>query len=259
MRRPRGRLRRIGTATAVLLAVAALGGLPPFAGRAAAQDPMPSAGEEGEEAEVPHPFFTHMGLPEGVGKWNLRAAGLATRADGSTDGDFAFHLETGITKLIGLHIRNDRFLAVPRTEAMFQFAVLTSRNGMSGIAPIIEFEVPTRSGGGSRINTLVGFTSTLANSRAAFNQALHYDPREDAVDASAAFVFQVGKRVFPVIEILGEDGPGASAIVNLLGGVKVRLRDGIIVGIAYQAAVTSNKDFSWQLVGEPEVEWRWGR
>lgn len=206
----------------MLLAVA-LAGFPAWARSLAAQEPMLPAGEE---AEVPHPFFTHMGLPEGVGVFNLRLAGLATRAEGETEGDFAFHLETGLTRAIGLHIRNDRFLDVPRTEVMFQFAAITSRDGMSGIAPIIEFEVPTRSGGGSRINTLVGFTSTLANSRVAFNQALHYDPREDAIDASAAFAFQVGKRFFPVIEVLGEDGPGASAIINLLGGVKMRLREG---------------------------------
>ncbi len=106
------------------------------------QTRMPSAAEEAEGAEVPHAFFTHMGLPEGVGVFNLRPAGLATRAEGKRDGDFAFHLETGLTRAIGLHIRNDRFLDVPRTEAMFQFAVITSRDGMSGFAPLIEFEVP---------------------------------------------------------------------------------------------------------------------
>lgn len=47
------------------------------------------------EGEFPHPFFTHMGLPEGVGNFNLRTLGLATRADGRTDGDFAFHLRDG--------------------------------------------------------------------------------------------------------------------------------------------------------------------
>ena len=250
-------LRRIGTPAGML--VVALAGLPAFARPVAAQEPMPSAAEEAEGAEVPHPFFTHMGLPEGVGVFNLRAAGLATRAEDETEGDFAFHLETGLTRLIGLHIRNDRFLDVPRTEAMFQFAAITSRDGMSGFAPLIEFEVPTRSGGGSRINTLVGFTSTLAGAGAAFNQALHYDPREDGIDASASLVVRLTERFFPVLEVLGEGAKGERPIVNLLGGLKVRVAEGITAGIAYQTAVTSNEDFSWQLVGEPELEWRWGR
>ena len=81
---------------------------------------MPAA----EEPELPHAFFTHMGLPEGVGNFNLRVLGVVTRADGRSDGDVAFHLETGLTRRIGLHIRNDRFLDSPRTEAMFQFTAL---------------------------------------------------------------------------------------------------------------------------------------
>ena len=51
---------------------------------AAAQVPgAPAAAEK--EAELPHPFFTHMGLPESVGMFNLRTLGLVTRADGGTD------------------------------------------------------------------------------------------------------------------------------------------------------------------------------
>jgi hypothetical protein len=76
------------------------------------------------------------------------------------------------------------------TEAMLQFAALVSKDGMSGFAPISEFECPTRSGAGSRINTLAGFTSTIGGRGAVFNQALHSNPREDGVDASAALVFR---------------------------------------------------------------------
>lgn len=216
---------------------------------------MDSSAPASGEAELPHPFFTHMGLPEGLGVFNLRLAALATNVNGRTEGDFAFHLETGLTRSIGLHVRNDRFLAVPRTEAMVQFAAFTTRDGMSGFAPIIEFEVPTRSGAGSRINTLVGFTSTLAGRRAAFNQALHYDPREDGFDASAGLVVGAGSRIFPVLELLGEGGRGMQPMANLLAGVKLRVREGIVIGLAYQLPITARKDFSSQLVGMPELEW----
>lgn len=207
-----------------------------------------------KEEERPHPFFTHMGLPEGVGNFNLRVLGLATRADAKTGGDFALHLETGLMPNIGLHVRNDRVRANDKTEAMFQFTALVSRDGMSGFAPIIEFELPTRSGA-SRINTLVGFTSSLGASRWTFNQVLHYDPREDAIDASAALVVGASRAVFPVVEILGEGGTGRPTVVNVLGGFKVRLRDWLTGGVAIAIPLTSARDYASQAAFGPDVEW----
>ena len=215
---------------------------------------MPSSAKE-DEAELPHPFFTHMGLPEGVGAFNLRVLGLATRADGQSMGDFAFHLETGLTPSIGLHVRNDRFRNNDKSEVMFQFAAFVSKDGMSGFAPIIEFEIPTRSGA-SRISTLVGFTSSLGSPGLAFNQVLHYDPREDMGDASVALVFKAARTVFPVLEILGEGGTGQSPVVRGLAGVKVRLQDWLIGGVAIQFPMTRAKDFSSQLAFGPDLEWK---
>ena len=212
-----------------------------------------------EEEEVAHPFFTHMGVPEGVGVYNLRLAGLATRTDGHTDGDFAFHFETGLTKFIGLHVRNDRFLTNTRTEAMFQFAAVRSKNGMSGFSPLIEFEFPTRSGGGKRINTLVGFSTALANSRASFNQVLHYNPREDMIDGSASLVFKAGSRFYPVMEVLTEAARGERPIISLLLGLKVRVSKFMMLGVAFQVPTTTRKDFSSQMVFQPDIEWRRAR
>lgn len=216
-------------------------------------------GKMGVDEEVAHPFFTHMGMPEAVGVFNLRLAGLATRVDGRTEGDFAFHLETGLTKSIGLHVRNDRFLDKPRTEVMFQFAALRSKDGMSGFSPIIEFEFPTRSGDGKRINTLVGFSTALTNSNVSFSQVLHYNPREDMVDGSAALVFKVGRRCYSVVEVLAEAMRGDRPIVNVLLGLKVRVNDGLLLGLAFQVPTTSRKDFSSQMVFQPDREWRLAR
>ena len=103
------------------------------------------------DEEIAHPFLTHMGMPEATGTYSLRIAALVTRMDGTTKGDFAFHFETGLLKFVGLHIRNDRFLDNTHTEIMFQFAVIRSKDGMSGFSPIIEFEIPTKKGA-SHIN-----------------------------------------------------------------------------------------------------------
>lgn len=221
---------------------------------AAAKDKGPSMPTTDGDAELPHAFFTHMGLPEGVGVYSLRVLGIAAGRDGQNTGDVAFHFETGITPRIGLHIRNDRFRNSDKTEAMFQFAAYVSKNGMNGFAPLIEFEVPTRSGA-SRVNTLVGFTTSLGASKWAFNQVVHYDPKEDMLDGSVALVLKASRFVFPVLELLGEGGTGVSSAVNVLAGIKVRVRAGINLGVAYQIPVTVRKDFSRQVVVGPDFDW----
>ena len=185
----------------------------------------------------------------------MRVLGIAARADGRTTGDFAFHFETGITERIGLHIRNDRFRTNDKTEAMFQFAAYASKDGMTGFAPLIEFEIPTRSGA-SGINTLVGFTTSAAKSNWVFNQVVHYDPKEDMVDASVAVVVKASANVFPVVELLGDGGKGQTSAVNLLGGLKVRLREGILFGLAYQVPLTTRKDFASQVAFGPDFDWK---
>ena len=218
-----------------------------------AQSAMASA------AELPHPFFTHMGMPEGVGVYSLRVGGLANQgvdpAMGMRRSDFFFHFETGLTERIGVHVRNDQFRSIPRTEVMFQFLALQSRDRMAGFAPLIEFEVPTRSEGGSRINTLTGFTATLTRSRVAFNTVLHFNPREDMMDYSAGWVVAAGRRLFPVVEVLGAAGRGMAPAVRLLGGLKVPLTEYILFGLAVQVPLTTRRDFDSQLVFGPDFDW----
>lgn len=220
---------------------------------ATAQPSMTSA------PELPHPFFTHMGMPEGVGVYSLRVGGLASRgvdpAMGGRTSDVFFHFETGLTKLIGVHVRNDQFRTMPRTEVMFQFLALRSRDGMAGFAPIIEFEIPTRSEGGSRINTLTGFTAAVTRPRVAFNTALHFNPREDMMDYSAGWVVAAGRRLFPVVELLGTAGRGMAPGMRLLGGLKVPLTERILIGFAVQVPVTTRRDFGSQMVFGPDFDW----
>ena len=212
-------------------------------------------GEMSNTDEVAHPFFTHMGMPEAVGVYSIRLGGLITSTDGKRSGDFAFHFETGLTKFIGFHIRNDGVSDRQHTEMMFQFAAIRSENGMSGFSPIIEFEFPTHPGGDQHINTLVGFSTALAGSKAAFNQIIHYDPRSDGVEGSASLVLKLGSLFFTVVEISGEAAPGDMPMINLLAGLKFRINDNLLIGVALQAPATTRGDFSWQLVFQPDIEW----
>jgi len=199
----------------------------------------------GHGEEVPHPFLTHMGVPDPVGSYNFRVGATATRADdGGTVGDASFHFETGLTSTVGFHLRNDGVLNQQHTEAMFQFAAVRSRDGMSGFSPIIEFEFPTHSGGDQHVNTLVGFSTALANSRVAFNQVIHYDPRNDMLEGSASLVWRWLPRLFPVVEIGGEWGRDELPVVNVLGGLKYRVCESRYVGVAVEAPVTVREDYS---------------
>ena len=202
-----------------------------------------------------HPIFTHMGIPEAVGMYSLCLSTTLTQMNGISIGDFGFHFETGLSKFIGFHLRNDRVLTNEHTEIMFQFAAIRSKNGMNGFSPIIEFEIPTHKGVKS-IETLVGFSTTLSNSHIAFNQAFHYSPREDMVEGSAALVFKISKRIFLITEIQGEKMPEESAIMNLLFGVKVRVTNSLLLALGFQVPVSNNKDFSSQYIFQPDLEWK---
>lgn len=210
----------------------------------------------GNETEMMvHPFFSHEGVPDAVGEYDLRLSGLLTNKEGKKDGDFAFHLETGLTNFIGLHIRNDGFLDREHTELMFQFAAIRSKDKMSGFSPLIEFEFPTNKDGDRHTNVLVGFTTALANSTMAFNQALHYNARTEEYEVNGSFVVKVGSGIYPVVEIFGEALPHEMPMFNLLCGVKVRINKKLILGIAIQAPITTRKDFTWQLAFQPDIEW----
>ncbi len=248
---------RGGRASVIAMALALTIGAAVPVSRAQAQ--TAAAPPAQEEMEVPHPFFTHEGLPDPVGSFSLRTAAVATRVDGRTEGDFAFHLETGLTKSIGLHIRNDRFLNNKRTEAMLQFVAFTNKSGTSGFAPLIEFEFPTRSGGGSRVNTLVGQTAKLANSRVAINEVLHYNPREDGVEGSASLVAVATPWLFPVVELIGDGGRERMPVVNVVAGLKVRIIEGVLLGFAYRVPVTKTRDFASQFVLQPDVHFKLGQ
>ena len=156
-----------------------------------------------DQMMLPMSFFTHMGIPLNVGTYGLRVAVLQTQNEGKTNTQFNFQFETGLSKTVGLFLGGEGLFDDPTLEAMFQFLVLKSKNGMSGFSPIIEFEFPLGKEAKRSVYTLVGFASTLSNSHLAFNQVLHYSPLEDLAEGSASIVIKVSKRIFLVSEISG--------------------------------------------------------
>ena len=202
---------------------------------------------------LPLPFFTHMGMPMDVGTYSLRAAALTTRNEGKTITDFNFQFETGLSRTVGLFLGGEGLFDDATLEAMVQFLVWKSKNGMNAFSPIIEFEFPLGKEAIRRVYTLVGFATTLSNAHVAFNQVLHYSPLEDLAEGSASFVVKASKRIFLVSEISGVTEKGERPIFNLLAGVKFRINKNFLLGVAYQLPLTSNRDYSSRYVFQPNL------
>jgi len=75
------------------------------------------------------------------------------------------------------------------------------------------------------------------------------------VDGSASFVFRVGERWYPVVEVLAEAMSGDTPIINALFGLKVRVSKLVLLGVALQVPTTSRKDFSSEMVFQSDMEW----
>ena len=205
---------------------------------------------------LPMPFFTHMGIPYNVGTYGLRIAALATKNEGKTNAEFNFQFETGLSKTVGLFLGGEGLFDDATLEAMVQFLVWKSKNGMNGISPIIEFEFPLGKDATRRVYTLVGFATTFSNSHVAFNQVLHYSPLEDLAEGSVSLLVKVSNRVFLVSEISGVTEKGAQPIFNLLAGVKFQLTKNFLLGFAYQLPLTTNRDYSSRYVFQPNMVWK---
>jgi hypothetical protein len=206
------------------------------------------------EMDIVHPFFTHMGMPDAVGHYALRLSDVATREEGHTRGDFGFHLETGLSKRIGLHIRNDRVLNNAHTEIMLQYAAIRSRDGMSGFSPFIELEIPTHKDERHTYG-LFGFSTMWSTHRLEFNQSVEYSPKEEVLEGSVAMVGKVGQRLFPVAEFVLAAAKDAPPQNSMIGGLKYQINRYIVFGIGYQFPVTKAKEYTHQVLLQTDLEW----
>lgn len=58
------------------------------------------------------------------------------------------------------------------------------------------------------------------------------------------------------VEFLGEGGKGLAGAINMLAGIKVRVREGILFGLAYQLPLTDRREFTNQVVFGPDFGWK---
>ncbi len=218
--------------------------------------------EKQNQAKFPLPFFTNIGLPLNVGTYSIKAASLPTQNEGKTNMQYNFQLETGITKTVGLVFSGTALFCDPTVEESMQFPVIDvltkflvfkSDNGLNGFSPFIEFEFPWNNERTHDVYTLVGFASMLANENISFNQDIHYSPLENLEKGSISLILKISKRIYLVTECAELTQKDARPIINLLGGLKIKLYNNFILGFAYQLPITNNKDYTSQYIFQPNI------
>ena len=200
------------------------------------------------------PFFTHMGMPEAFGSHSFSLSGLTTSSNGHSTPDFSFQYMCGLSDRLGVNFRSDEFTTGNEAEVMFQYAAIRSRDGMSGICPMLEFEFPTKRSG-SGIKTVVGFSTALAQKNGTFDGAFHYNTFERKFEGSVAYVCRSSSSYFPIVELIGTAELHEMPTLDVLAGPKFKTGKNSMVGIAYQSPISARKDFGSRFILQFDLRW----
>lgn len=213
---------------------------------------MDKAQEMGHHALV-HPFLAHMGMPDGPGEISVRVNAIQQRLDGVVSSTYGFHIETGVVDRLGLHLRNDALSTHANSELMLQYALLRSKDGQSGLAFIGEWEFPT----GATTETaqgLVGISfAYVLVPVLAINSTIHYSLREKMVEWEISFLAPLTEKIFPIIEANGEVMKDGKSVSNTLFGLKFKVPNGHAIGVGYQVANNTEREFDSQLLLQAEL------
>ncbi len=207
-------------------------------------------GHEGHGGLV-HPFLVHMGLPDEPGMTDVRINSVQSIENGVRSGDVGFHIEAGLWKGVGIHLRNDGMSENPETELMVQGDLWRDSTKQSGIAIFGEAAFPTGESAANEMNWLYGVSGRFVFSHFSLDADIHHNIRDKMVEFEAGLVCGLTPTIFPILEMNGEFQQNASALVNLMPAVKIKLGGNNVVGIGYKFPLSSRKEFERQLV----VQW----
>ncbi|MEK7396881.1 MAG: hypothetical protein AAB116_08085 [Candidatus Poribacteria bacterium] len=216
---------------------------------------------EGHHAFV-HPFFTHMGMPEGPGEIavrtsaiqqayepgesNMQAMATQEASGDKVSRDLALHIETGLYNRVGLHLRSDSIKANVHSEIMLQYAVLQNKHADSGISTFVELEFPTNylPEDEDKVVVELGVSGRkIFGKYGIVDAGIHYAPQESMVALEASGVLRLTPTIFPIIEGQVEKEGDEDVMANLLLGIKMRLKPGAHIGVGIQFPLTDARSF----------------
>ncbi len=203
-----------------------------------------------------HPFFTHMGMPDGPGEVSVRTAAIQNAYNDNVSRDLALHIETGLWNHIGLHFRNDAIKANNYSEMMVQYAMLQNKHADSVISVFTELEFPTNHipEGQDKVELEIGVSGRKIFSKYGILDAgVHYSPEESMVSLEASGVLRLTPTIFPIIETEIEKEGDEDTTANLLAGIKMRLRTGAHIGVGIRFPLTDARYYDNQAFAQLEL------
>jgi len=193
-----------------------------------------------------HPFFTHMGMPDGPGEISVRTSAIQEAYNDNVSRDLALHIETGLWNRVGLHLRNDSIKANMQTEMMVQYAVLQNKHADSGISTFVELEFPSNyiPKDKEKVGLEIGVSGRkIFGKYGIIDAGIHYSPEEKMVALETSGVLRLTPTIFPIVEGLIEKEGDEDVMANLLVGIKMRLKPGAHIGVGIQFPLTDYRSF----------------
>jgi hypothetical protein len=187
-----------------------------------------------------------MGMPDEPGEVSLRTTAIKSQYAGDTESDLAFHVEAGLVKNLGLHVRSDGINHEPYSEVMLQYGLYLDPQMRYGFSVFGQVSVPT---GEVESNTYKGLFGGsymfMPTDYLIINGNVHYNPKDDMAEYEDAFVFRQNATVFPVVEVRGEI-TSDYVTAYVLPGIKFRVIGNNAFGVGAQIALTDNREYDTQ-------------
>ncbi len=206
-------------------------------------DAQSSDTNRGEGERFVHPFLAHMGMPDEPGEVSLRATAIRSQLHGDTESDLAFHVEAGLAKRLGLHVRSDGINHEQYSEVMLQYGLLYGPNGRYGFSVFGQISVPTGSVENDTYKGLFGGSyMVMPADFVVLNGNVHYNPKDDMAEYEDAFVFRQNAKFFPIFEVRGEIHTDY-VTSYILPGIKFRINPQSAFGVGAQVALTDHREY----------------
>jgi len=195
-----------------------------------------------------HPFLAHMALPDHPGEMSLRVTPFQERYDGIVEQDLVLHLEAGLLRNLGLHIRSEGVKTSPYSEVMLMYSFLHDASLNNGMSVFGQISIPTGPVESNALKYLFGLSGRLTIPKImVMDGNIHVNLADKMAEYESSFIFKASKMIYPELELRGEITEEAASLYSLFG-VKFKVADKIALGFGYQIPITKERDYDSQLL-----------
>ena len=208
----------------------------------------PQKNDKGKEADMfVHPFLTHMALPDPPGTMSLRLIAFQQRQDSTVVQDMALHIEVGLLRNLGLHIRSDGIKTSPYSEVMLMYSFLHDATYNNGLSVFGQISIPTGQGIKSNaLKYLFGFSGRLTAPQIMVIDAnMHINLADKMAEYESSFIFKASRMLYPELELRGVITQHETSLYSLIG-LKFRVANEMAIGVGIQTAVTTAREYDTQ-------------